>query len=237
MLKAFILDDEIKALELLKTYINQIDFLTLIGESRNPIKAFRHLQETDIDVLFLDINMPLLNGVELYKNMRKPPAVIFTTAYPEYAVEGFNLEAVDYLLKPIPFPRFLKACERLLKQKNTTTDPSITPTYLSDIVYVKSGAITHKLFWKDILYLEKDENYVIYFTKEKRILSRQTLTDLEEIFPSYICRIHKSYAVSLLHIQQVEREFLTIVGNKTLAIGRTYKENLNLHLAKFKNIR
>ncbi len=234
MLKAFILDDEIKALELLKSYIEQIDFLTLIGESRNPVKAFQYLQETTIDVLFLDINMPLLNGVDLYKNIRKPPAVIFTTAYPEYAVEGFNLEAVDYLLKPITFPRFLKACERLLKQKNAEKPKFSESSYVFDIVYVKSGAVTHKLFWKDVLYLEKNENYVIYHSKDKRILSRQTLSDLEEIFPSYLCRIHKSYAVSLLHIQRLEREFLTLVGGQNLPIGRTYKDKLKTQLTTIK---
>lgn len=226
MLKAYLIDDEIKAIELLETYINRIDFLKLEGATRNPMTAFSFLQTNQVDILFLDINMPILSGIELFKSISQPPKVIFTTAYPEYAVEGFNLEAVDYLLKPISFPRFLKACERLLKQQkinNLPTAPEIP--YLSDIVYVKSGAITHKLSWKEVLYLEKDENYVIYHTSKKRILSRQTLSDLEEAFPSYICRIHKTYAVSLLHIEQLERESLCI-HQKTLPIGRTYKQRL-----------
>ena len=226
MLKAYIVEDEIKAVELLRTYIHQIDFLELVGDARNPMTAFNYLQKENVDVLFLDINMPILSGVELYKSLRNPPQVIFTTAYPEYAVEGFNLEAVDYLLKPISFQRFLKASERLLKrnQEINISTPTAAPIF-SDLVYVKSGTVTHKISWLEVLYLEKDENYVIYHTKEKRILSRQTLTDLEKAFPSYICRIHKSYAVSLLHIEQVQRESLMIEG-KELPVGRTYKNDL-----------
>lgn len=226
MLKAFIVDDEVKAIELLRTYIERIDFLQLAGETRDPLKAFSYLQENEVDILFLDVRMPILSGLELYKNISNPPAVIFTTACPQYAVEGFNLEAIDFLLKPISFPRFLKASERLMqrqKMKNNVVSTNL-PSF-SDIVYVKSGPITHKLSWKEILYLEKDENYVIYYTKEKRILSRQTLSDIEDMFPSYICRIHKSYAVSLLHIRQVERELLKI-GEKILPIGRTYRSSL-----------
>lgn len=233
MLKAYIVEDEIKAIELLEMYIQRIDFLKTVGTTRNPMKAFSYLQVNEIDVLFLDINMPILSGIELFKSISRPPNVIFTTAYPEYAVEGFNLEAVDYLLKPISFPRFLKACERLLKHQKINKIPdSMESAYLSDIIYVKSGAITHKLSWKEVLYLEKDENYVIYHTKQQRILSRQTLSDLEDIFPSYICRIHKTYAVSLLHIQRLERESLNI-HQKTLPIGRTYKQRLSERIKMF----
>lgn len=226
MLKAYIVEDEIKAIDLLTNYIQQIDFLELVGTARNPLKAFSYLQENEVDILFLDINMPVLSGLEFYKSISHPPQVIFTTAYPEYAVEGFNLEAVDYLLKPISFSRFLKACERLLKQQkmqnsNTST---LLPEY-SDIVYIKSGAVTHKISWKEVLYLVKDENYVIYHTIDKRILSRQTLSDLEEVFPKYICRIHKSYAVSLLHINQMRRDVVRI-GEQEFPIGRTFREGL-----------
>lgn len=229
-LKAYIVDDEIKAVELVRTYIERIDFLDCCGDSRNPMRAFGFLKNNPIDVLFLDINMPLLSGVELYKSLEHPPAVIFTTAYPEFAVEGFNLEAVDYLLKPISFHRFLLATERLLKRKSINQPNLKSPSLLADTLYVKSGATTYKLSWREILFLEKDENYVIYHTVEKRILSRQTLSDLETVFPSYFCRIHKSYAVSLLHIQEVEREFLK-VNNQILKIGRTYRGELLKRLA------
>lgn len=233
MLKAYIVEDEFKAIELLKNYIAQIDFLELVGEARNPVTAFNYLQKHEVDVLFLDINMPILSGLELYKSIRNPPAVIFTTAYPEYAIDGFDLEAIDYLLKPIPFSRFLKSCEKLLKQKKIDELPATEEaSNFQDIIYVKSGAITHKISWREVRYIEKDENYVIYHIPKKRILSRQTLSDLEKIFPSYICRVHKSYAISLLHISQIERESLKVEG-QVIPIGRTYR---NIFMAKIKTL-
>lgn len=224
-LSAFIVEDEIKAIELLKAYIKRINFLKLIGSERNPLTAFQFLQNNPVDILFLDINMPILSGIELLKSIKKKPKVIFTTAYPEFAVEGFDLEAVDYLLKPINFSRFVKACERLQKNLPHKDSRNLETLDLSDFVYVKSGVTTHKLAWREILYLEKDENYVIYHTAEKQILSRQTLSDLESIFPSYFCRIHKSYAISLLHIKQLDRESVSIL-DKRLPVGRTYKSRL-----------
>ena len=235
MIKAFIVEDEAKAIALLRTYIQRVDFLELAGTARNPLKAFSYLQENQIDVLFMDINMPILSGIELYKSIRRPPQVIFTTAYPEYAVEGFDLEAVDYLLKPINFPRFLKACERLQKQQKINNFTiAAPPSLFTDIIYVKSGPITHKLSWKEVLYLEKSENYVIYHTENQRILSRQTLSDLESIFPSYICRIHKSYAVSLLHLSQLGRESV-LIYEKNLPIGRTFRNRLLARIDDLKN--
>ena len=236
MLKAYIVEDEYKAIALLETYIQRVDYLELAGTTRNPLTAFSFIQENAVDVLFLDINMPILSGIELLKSISDPPKVIFTTAYSEFAVEGFALEAVDYLLKPISFPRFLKACDRLKKQHavgalNVQSEDDV----LTDIIYVKSGAILHKLSWKKILYLEKNENYVVYHTPEKRILSRQTLSDICDIFPSYFCRIHKSIAVSLLHISKIEREAV-FIKEIALPIGRTYRQLLLERIEQFNQL-
>jgi len=222
MLKAYILEDEAKAIALLQNYIQKIDFVELIGSARNAKKATDFLQDNEIDLLFLDINLPDASGIEFYQNLIAPPIVIFTTAYPNFAVQGFDLEAIDYLLKPITFPRFLRACKRAVKHQQSNDSATIHTPNDSDIVYIKSGTLLHKVFWKDVLFLEKDENYVIYHTQEKRILSRQTLNDLEAIFPNYFIRTHKSYAVSLLHIEQVSRDNIKI-GKHGLPIGRTYK--------------
>jgi len=224
MLKAYIIEDEPEAIQLLENYISKIDFLELKGYTHNPVKAISILQSKPVDVIFLDINLPSLSGIDFVKNFNSPPRIIFTTAYPEYAVEGFTLDAVDYLLKPIPFPRFLKACQKLLKsnEHNSPEVPNNEENF-SDIVYVKCGHTTYKLSWKEILYLEKDENYVIYHTATKKILSRQVLSDLEEILPPYICRIHKTFIVSLLHLSKMERESVWL-GSKELPIGRTYKK-------------
>lgn len=222
MLRAYVLEDEIKAVNLLQSYIEKIDFIKLIGFARSPQKASIFLQENEVDLLFLDINLPNASGVDFYQNLPSPPTVIFTTAYPNFAVQAFDLEAVDYLVKPITFLRFLKACERAAKHQPTHEKLETTDSTDNSAIYIKSGVRLHKVFWKDILFLEKDENYVIYHTKEKRILSRQTLNDLEGIFPSYFVRVHKSYAVSLLHIEQVSRDHIKI-GIHNLPIGRTYK--------------
>ncbi len=231
VLKAYVLDDEFKAIELLRTYISRIDFLELDGAARDPMEAFKYLQDHTVDILFLDINMPVMNGVELYKNLDYPPLVIFTTAYPKYAVDGFDLEAVDFLLKPISFARFLKSTERLLKRKQSNTGLHKIDDH-GDVVYVKSGSTAHKLLWKDILYLEKDENYVIYYTETQKILSRQTLSKLEEVFPNYLCRVHKSFAVSFLHITSYDRQSC-IIGDKVIPIGRSYKDNFKMKFKEF----
>lgn len=223
MVKTYIVEDEPQAITLLETYISRVPFLTFTGATRDPLHAFAWLQEHEVDLLLLDINMPNLSGVELYRSLNRPPAVIFTTAYPEYAVQGFELEAVDYLLKPISFPRFLKACDRVVRRQRRQ-EPPVVPaeSAFSDLVYIKSGPVLHKLSWREVFYLEKTENYIVYHTAEKRILSRQTMSDLEDIFPDYFARIHKSFAVSLLHVEQVERDVLRIQG-RDLPIGRTYR--------------
>ncbi len=223
-LRSIIVEDEILAIELLENYIGKIEFLELVAATRNPMNLSQLLQKHEVDVLFMDINMPMLNGIDLYKSLINPPQVIFTTSYPNYAVEGFNLEAIDYLLKPIAFPRFLKACHRLIKHQNRTPEQEnnsrkVAPSF----VYLKSGAVTYKINWQDVLYLEKDENYTIYKTKNKRILVRQTLANATYLFPSYICRIHKSYAVSLLHVEQLRRDAVAVAGRQ-LPVSRYFKE-------------
>lgn len=237
MIKSIIVEDEPKAIELLKVYIERIDFICSIAAFRNPMQAFHFLKQEPVDLIFLDINMPIMSGIELYKSLKNPPAVIFTTAYSNYAVEGFELEATDYLVKPILFPRFLKACDRIKsRQEEKKGVYSSKISQLNDMVYVKSGHTTHHFLWREIQYLEKDENYVKYRQiSGKQILSRQTLTELDMLFPFYICRIHKSYAVSLIHVQEVGTEFVK-VNDVQLPLGRTYKATFLTAIEKFRTM-
>ncbi len=234
MIKSIIVEDEPKAIGLLKNYIDRIDFVCLVGTFRNPIQALHYLKQEEVQLIFLDINMPLLSGIDFYKSLKDPPSIIFTTAYPNYAVEGFELDATDYLLKPILFPRFLKACNRvqnLLHEKNGSYANRLSK--LNDLVYVKSGTSIHNFLWREIKFLQKDENYVIYHkTSGKQLLSRQTLSDLEVIFPFYICRIHKSYAVSLIELQEIGSESVKVNDIK-LPLGRTYKKKFMAAVEKF----
>lgn len=237
MIKSVIIDDEPKAIELIKNYIDRLDFICSVSEFRNPLEAFYYLEKEPVDLIFLDINMPMLSGIELYKNLKQKPPVIFTTAYSNYAIEGFELEALDYLVKPIQFPRFLQSCNRLksrIKEKQGSYSSKIAQ--LNDLVFVKSGNKKHSFFWREILYLEKDENYVKYIqTSGKQILSRQTLGEIENLFPFYIGRIHKSYAVSLIHFDEI-RSNLVMLNGKKLPLGRTYKKAFIEKVERFKSI-
>jgi len=237
MIKCIIVEDEPKAIELLKNYIDRIDFISSIGEFRNPLKAFHFLQSENVDVIFLDINMPILSGIEFYKSLKHPPFVVFTTAYDKFAVEGFELEAIDYLIKPILFPRFFSSCNRIKLRLEEKNESSATETLqFNDMVFVKSGTKTFNFLWSEVLYLEKDENYVIYHKKTgQKILSRQTLTEIESTFPYYIVRIHKSYAVSLIHIKAVDSNFIDLPELK-LPLGRTCKEDFKSAFEKFKSL-
>lgn len=221
--RAYLVDDEARALELLRNYIERVPSVEWVGEARDPLKALAYLATQQVDVLFLDINLPNLSGIDFYARLNHQPKIIFTTAYPEFAVKGFDLAAVDYLLKPITFERFAKACSRLAK--NQWTDQPTDKKMPQDLIYVKSGATLHKILANEILYLERDENYVVYHTTKKRILTRQTLSQLEATLPDYFVRIHKSYIVSLLHLDSM-RSDQVYLKNQVIPIGKTYRSLL-----------
>lgn len=231
MYTSIIIDDEIKAIDLLREYASKIDYLHVSASFRDPVQAFSYIQKHNVDLLVLDINMPVLSGIDLYANLTSPVPVIFTTAHPEYAVKGFTLDAIDYLLKPVYFVRFLQACEKFKRRISTTSLVTEDPpeTHYEDQIYIKSGSKSYQVNWRDILYLEKDENYVIYHLKSGKILSRQTLNDLQAIFPDYFCRIHKSYAVSLLKLDMVYSGKVKI-GDNWIPIGRTFKKEFDIKL-------
>lgn len=179
MLKTIVIDDEPKAIEILTGFIQRISFMELQKTFRDPVDAIEHIRHHRCNLLLLDINMPNLSGVELVKSLHHKPEIIFTTAHSEYAVESYEYGAVDYLLKPIKFDRFLKAVTRAYNKLEGATEsiersaekgPSAGTS-----IFVKSGPQTYKVSTDDILYLEKDGNYLIFHTKGKKILSRQSM--------------------------------------------------------------
>ena len=219
-IKVIIIDDEPKAIDLLANYICQVEFLEIENTFRNPLKAFQYLSTHEVDLLFLDINMPKLSGLELFKSLKNAPDVIFTTAHSEFAINGFDLDAIDYLLKPIPFSRFLNAAQ---KAQKSIINSDLKKAIPADPIYIKSGSILHKLYWTDIAFLKKDENYITYYLMNgKRLLSRQTLSKMEKVFPKYVVRIHKSYAVCMYNVSSVGSDYLMINDTK-IQIGRNYK--------------
>ncbi len=221
------IDDEPKALEVIERYCHKSDMVDLKATFREPVKAIEFLNRERIDLIFLDINMPDINGMQLIQTLATKPMVIFTTAYSNYAVESYNLNAIDYLLKPITFERFLfainKAVAALLSKNATVTDDEIT-------VLIKSGPQTYQVKVADILYLEKDGNYITVHLKDKLILIRENMSDIFDLVPAAgFVRVHKSYVISIRHITMIEVHQLIINGEK-IPIGSTYRESLRARL-------
>ncbi|MBP6695587.1 MAG: response regulator transcription factor, partial [Saprospiraceae bacterium] len=209
MIKAIIVDDEPLALEVLETYIQQISDITLVAKCENAFQANEALKNNNVDLMFLDIQMPQLSGVDFLKTLVNPPAVIFTTAYPNYAVEGFELNAVDYLLKPISLERFLKAVNKVTEKLNTkkADHEDVLPDGHEDYFFVKADKKFVKVHFDDILYIEGLKDYVIIRHDTGRIITLQTMKSLEERLPeSKFKRIHRSYIVNI-------RKMNAIVGN------------------------
>ena len=230
MITAIAVDDEPKALELIQIHAGKVPFLELKDSFRDALKAIDWLQQNTVDLIFLDINMPNLSGLKFRSLIGEQTMIIFTTAYSEYAVESYNLNAVDYLLKPIPFERFLKAVLKAKEQLRLNHSPEVKPepeTPLSGKqIYVKSGTKLIRLEVADILYLEKDGNYVLFYTKERKVLSRLNMTQALEILPDKLfLRVHKSYIVALRHIDVVEQGHVEVNGKK-IAVAKTYKDIL-----------
>jgi two-component system LytT family response regulator len=229
MINCIAIDDEPKALAVIERYCQKTDFLCLKASFREPVKAIGFLNQEKIDLVFLDINMPDINGMQLISTLAYMPMVIFTTAYSAYAVESYNLNAVDYLLKPITFDRFLAAANKalslfLIKNKEGSKNET------ADSVFIKSGPQTHHVKINEILYLEKDGNYITVHLKDKKILIRENMADIFNIIPpEEFIRIHKSFVVAIKHISMIEVHQLSI-NNQKIPIGSTYREQLKTKL-------
>ena len=238
-----VIDDEPVALDILQDYIVRVPFLKLLQSFRESIKALEFLQRNDVDLIFLDINMPDLSGIQFLNTLPHHPLVIFTTAYSQYAVESYNYEAVDYLLKPIEFPRFLKAANRALTQFRLKTQNSSSiisssnNTISSDKSYIliKSGSDIHRIEVNDIYYVQGTGNYVTFHTSKKKILSLLTMKKVLEILPrGQFVRIHKSYIINFDRIDIIEKEQV-IIRDKIIPIGEVYSANLLSFINEIKN--
>lgn len=229
MIRCIIIDDEPLALELLEDFISKISFLKLVASCSNGFEATNILHENKIDLIFTDIEMPNFSGIDIIKSLEYNPHFIFTTAYSHYAVEGFNLNAIDYLVKPIPFHRFLKAATRAQNILNIKEDTQILAKKAEakpQFIFVKSEYENLKINLSEIKYIEGLKDYIkIYAKSEKPILTLNSLKRFEEkLGTTNFIRVHKSYIISLNHITSVQRNRIIIDG-KRLPIGFSYKEN------------
>ena len=224
--RCLIVDDEPLARDVLKRYFAKLPILNLVGECSNAVDAFVFLQANEVDIIFLDIRMPELLGTELIQSIKNPPKVIFTTAYKEYAWDGFELDAVDYLLKPIRFDRFLKAVNKALPGYENML-LSGEPFELErkagiDSIYLRIDRKQVRIILDEILYIESDKDYVKIYTNEKMHLCRQTISSIEALInKNEFVRIHRSFIVPINKIKSYTHEFVEI-NKKELPIGKFY---------------
>jgi DNA-binding LytR/AlgR family response regulator len=221
-IKCIITDDEPFARKGLQGYVGQIDFLDLKGVCENAIELNSHLKKEPVDLLFLDIEMPYLTGIEFLKQLPAPPRVIFTTAYEKYALQGFELEVLDYLLKPISFDRFLRAANKAFDYFRLQQAPAASDDY----IFVKADSKLEKIAFADMLFAEALENYVAIYTREKKIITHLTLKMLQEKLPaSAFIQPHKSYVVAIDKIASLEGNMLHI-AQYTVPISKYQKEEV-----------
>ncbi len=240
MLNVLIVDDEPLALDVLETYIGQMADLTLAKRCSNALEANEALKAHDVDLMFLDIQMPQLTGIDFVKTLTKPPMIVFTTAYPNYAIQGFDLNALDYLLKPISFERFVKAVNKAVEygemsQRESNHTPS-SGKELLDFFFVKADKKLVKVNFDDIIYIEGLKDYVIIRLVHGRVITLQTMKSLEEKLPhGRFKRIHRSYIVAMEKIAAIEGNMVEVSEKekpKLLPIGKNYRDELLVLIEK-----
>ncbi|EAY30838.1 LytR/AlgR family response regulator transcription factor [Microscilla marina] len=232
-LKCLLVDDEPLAHKIIQNYIARLNTLEVVGSCYNAIEALNFLYEHEVDLMFLDIQMPELNGLDMLKTLPHSPKVILTTAYTEFALESYEFGVVDYLLKPIAFPRFLKAVNRVIDDSSelqrSEKPPVINQQYsnanesLNGYLFLKENQVTHKVFLNNILFIQAYGNYLKFFTEDKMIMVADTMKNIMAQLPeSDFVRVHKSYIVSLSKIDQIEGNQIKII-NHTLPVGNKYR--------------
>lgn len=226
-IKCLIVDDEPLALNIIKEYIHQVPQLQLVGTSTSAMQAFQILNQQSIDLLFLDIEMPEMNGINFIKSLAHPPAVILTTAYREYAIESYEIEVIDYLLKPISFSRFFKSINRYLKSSGEKQSQSTfgESQASSGSIYVYSNKKNIKVFFNDILYIESIKDYVRIHTPNNKIISKDTISRYEKLLPNSFLRVHRSFIINSKKISAFTHHDIEI-GQKEIPIGSSYKREV-----------
>lgn len=230
-INCLIIDDEPPARDVMKKYITGVELLHLAGECSNAVEALSFLQNHSVELLFLDINMPHILGTSFLRTLKNPPKVIFTTAFRKYAVEGFDLNAVDFLLKPISFERFLQAVNKVMQldlhvEEHTNSTTDALPDQSNPFLYFRADRKMMKVFLDDILYIESLKDYIKVVTLNKIIVSKQSISALEEMLPKEaFIRVHRSYIIATNKIDSYNADAIEI-GKKEIPIGRMFKHDV-----------
>lgn len=228
-MNCLIVDDEPLSREIIENYCSEIDWLHVIGTCTNAIQASEYLEKESVDLMFLDINMPKLTGIDFLRSLKNPPMVIFTTAYPEYAVEGFELEALDYLLKPFSFDRFFQAVQRAKSASKNSQEPSY--------IFLKADKKAHKIDLRKIQFVEAMGDFVkVYIQDYRTLVISSTLKNLLEELPNEeFIRIHKSFIIATRHVEFIEANRISVAG-QVFPIGLAFRDQtkqvLGLHREK-----
>lgn len=234
MITAVSIDDEPHAHDVIAHYASKMDILDLQDSFTSPLKAAEYLKKHPVDLIFLDINMPDLDGISLLKMLKDPPTVIFTTAYDEYAVESYDHEAAGYLLKPIEFPKFYKSVMRVVElKKPAANQASVNLAPLTSSLLLKSGNKMLKIEAKSIQYVEASGNYATLYMEKRSQLVDHTLSDLMEnhLKPPFM-RIHRSYIVNMQYLEEYESHQLRVAGQQ-LSVGKTYRKEIRSYIDSF----
>ena len=236
-LKCIIVDDEPIARKVLQEFIEEIDYLELKGQAENPLKAMALLNDNEVDIIFLDINMPKINGIDFLKSSKFNAHIIITTADPVYAVEAYGLDVLDYLVKPISFERFLKACNKAKELEGQINPISPAHNNANNHFFIKSENQIEKVFYDDLLYAEAMMNYVMLYTNSKKMMVYITIKGLEEQLPGEMfIKVHKSFIVNFSKIKSIEGNILNI-GNARIAISQNLREKVINEIVRDKLIK
>lgn len=225
-MKCLIIDDEPSGRKVMEELVAEADFLELVGKAENPVKANVLLNtHKDIDLLFLDVHMPKINGIDFLRSLRNPPMVILTTAFPEYALQGFELDSIDYLLKPISLERFLKACNKA-REFHELRQAGPKPAAAPDYFFVKCSNRYEKILYDELLFVEAANNHVLLHTTTRRLISYLTFKGIEESLPAdRFLKVHKSFIVAYSAIESLDGEDIRI-GKHLVPISRNLKEEV-----------
>jgi two-component system LytT family response regulator len=238
MIRCLVVDDEPLALHIIEDYISKVPFLELVKATTNPIEALTIVQEGGVDLVYLDVQMPELTGIQFLRIANGKAKVILTTAYPQYALEGYELDVIDYLLKPIAFDRFFKSAQKAqgIIQPSTKSSSTEQPQAVAaapqqpqddfshDFIFVKTEHKIQKVYLHDILYIEGLKDYISIFTSQERIITLQNMKKMEDALPErHFVRVHKSYIVALNKIDSIERSRI-FIGDKVIPVGDTYRD-------------
>jgi DNA-binding LytR/AlgR family response regulator len=236
-LKCVIIDDEPIARKILREFAEDVDFLEVLGEAENPVLALPLIKNEPPDVIFLDVNMPKLNGIDFVKGLHTDASFIITTAYAEHAVEAYGLDVLDYLVKPIAFERFFKACNKALKLRGLRQFAQTRPSGTTDHFFVKCNNQIEKVFYDDLIYAEAMLNYVMLHTASKKMMVYVTMKALEEQLPAdTFIRVHKSFIVNIRKIQSIDGNVLN-VGGARISVSQSLREKVVQEITKGRMIR